>query len=207
LRLEFFLFGGDVMQGALKNPYVSEADYLAEEMLRQDKNEYVSGQVFAITGASKPHNKIALNVAIALNSAASSQCRVSMSDIKFKADQLYYYPDVMVACKADSNDYSETQPCLIVEVLSPSTESVDRGEKLHNYQKVPELEAYLLVSQKERRVDVYKRSGSVWQFESVTSGEIELSCPRMTLSLEEIYKNVILDAEIKRASSSFKTPE
>ena len=183
------------MSSALKNPQISEAEYLSAELTRQDKHEFVSGQVFAMSGASIRHNQISLNIAIALRLKASNRCRVSISDVKFKANQLYYYPDVMVSCAPKSDEYCESQPCLIVEVLSESTESIDRGEKLHNYQKVPELEAYLLVSQKERWVDVFKRSGAFWRFESVTDGgEIELSCPEMTLSLEAIYQGVDVGA-------------
>ena len=179
------------MSSALKNPQVSEAEYLSAELTGQDKHEFVSGQVFAMSGASIRHNQISLNIAIALRLKASNSCRVSISDVKFKAHQLYYYPDVMVSCAPKSEEYCESQPCLIVEVLSESTESIDRGEKLHNYQKAPELESYLLVSQKERRVDVFKRIGAFWRFESVTDGgEIELSCPEMTLSLESIYQGV-----------------
>jgi Uma2 family endonuclease len=81
-----------------------------------------------------------------------------------------------------------------VEVLSDATESVDRGEKLHHYQKVPELEAYLLVSQKERRVDVFKRAGAFWRFESLTDDSvIEIVCLAMQLSLAAIYQGVLLD--------------
>lgn len=179
------------MSSALKNPHVSEADYLSAEQTSRDKHEYVSGQVFAMSGASIRHNQIAVNVLFALRSSASNQCRVSIADVKFKANQLYYYPDVMVSCAPKSDEYCESQPCLIVEVLSESTESVDRGEKLHNYQKAPELDAYLLVSQKERRVDVFKRSGAFWRFESVTEGgEIALSCPELTLTLDAIYQGV-----------------
>lgn len=183
------------MTSALKSPYISEADYLSAELAGQEKHEYVSGRVFAMSGASIRHNQIAVNVLFAMRSKASSQCRTSISDIKFKASQLYYYPDVMVSCAPKSDEYCESQPCLIVEVLSESTESVDRGEKLHNYQKVPELEAYLLVSQKERRVDVFRRSGAFWRFESVTEGgEIELSCPQMVLTLDSVYHGVELGA-------------
>jgi len=179
------------MSSALKIPQVSEADYLSAELTSQDKHEYVSGQVFAMSGASIRHNQISLNVAIALRLKASNQCRVSIADVKFKANQLYYYPDVMVSCAPQSHEYCESQPCLVVEILSESTESIDRGEKLHNYQKAPELEAYLLVSQKERRVDVFKRSGAFWRFESVTDGgEIDLSCPEMVLTLDSIYQGV-----------------
>ena len=184
------------MSSALKNARFSEAEYLNAELTRQDKHEYVSGQVFARSGASIRHNQISLNVAIALRTNTSNHCRVSISNVKFKAHQLYYYPDVMVSCTPKSDEYCESKPRLIVEVLSDSTESVDRGEKLHNYQKTPELEAYLLVSQKERRVDVFKRSGAFWRFESVTEGgQIELSCPEMTLTLAAFYQGVELDMD------------
>ena len=183
------------MSSALKDPQVSEADYLRAELTSQDKHEYVSGQVFAMSGASIRHNQIAVNVLFALRSKAPSPCRVTIGDVKFKANLLYYYPDVMVSCAPQSHEYCESQPCLVVEVLSESTESIDRGEKLHNYQKAPELEAYLLVSQKERRVDVFKRSDEFWRFESVTDGgEIDLSCPEMVLTLDAVYQGVELSA-------------
>ncbi len=183
------------MSGALKKPNISEADYLAAELTSQEKHEYVSGQVFAMSGASIRHNQIAVNVLVALRAHASSECRVSISDIKFKASQLYYYPDVMVSCTPNSDAYCETQPCLIVEVLSDSTEGIDRGEKLHHYQKVAELETYLLISQKERRVDVYKRTGAFWRFESLTeSAAIDLTCPKMELHMDAIYQNVVFDS-------------
>ena len=191
------------MSSALKLTSISEADYLAAELTSKDKHEYASGQVFAMSGASIRHNEIALNIATALRIHASKQCRVSMSEVKFKAQQLYYYPDVMVSCEPKSDAYCKSKPCLIVEVLSESTESMDRGEKLHNYQKVPELEAYLLVSQKERRVDVYRRSGAVWLFESITdNGEIKLSCHDMTLTLDAIYSDVEVDTELLRNAGS-----
>jgi Uma2 family endonuclease len=179
------------MTSALKNPDTSEADYLAAELLSQEKSEYAGGQVFAMAGTSIRRNRIALNTAVALNAKASNDCRVSISDVKFKAKQLYYYPDVMVACASNTDSHCETQPCLIVEVLSDSTEAIDRGKKMHNYQRVPELETYLLVSQSERRIDVYTRAGAFWRFESlVDDAEIALSCPEMRLSLAAIYARV-----------------
>ena len=185
------------MTRALKNPYTSEADYLAAELLNPEKSEYAGGHVFAMAGTSIRHNRIALNVAIALNSKASAECRVSIADVKFKANQLYYYPDVMVACGNNTDSHCETQPCLIVEVLSDTTEAIDRGEKMHNYQRVPELETYILISQSERRVDVYSRAGAFWRFESlVDDSEITLSCPEMRLSLEAIYERIVFDSPV-----------
>jgi Uma2 family endonuclease len=181
------------MQRMMNETYVSEADYLAGELTSQVKHEYVSGRVFAMAGTSIRHNQIALNVAIALR-ANAGQCRVTIADVKFKANQLYYYPDVMVSCTPPSDEYSESAPCLVVEVLSESTESIDRGEKLHAYQKNPELQTYLLITQKERRVDVYTRSGSFWRFESLTdASDISLTCPPMKLTLDTIYRDVEVD--------------
>jgi len=194
------------MSGSIKKPDVSESEYLKAELSGREKHEYISGQVFAMSGATIRHNQIAINILIALRSKASSRFRVSIADVKFKAHQLYYYPDVMVSCAPQSDAYCESQPCLVVEVLSESTESIDRGEKLHNYKKTPELEAYMLVSQTERRVDIFKRSGAFWRFESVTDsalsgGQIALSCPEMTLSLDAIYQGVAVgDDELTRQS-------
>lgn len=96
-----------------------------------------------------------------------------------------------------SDEHCESQPCLVIEILSESTKSVGCGEKLHDYPKVPVLGAYLLVSQKERRVDVYQRSGGMWLFESANdNGEILLACPRMKLTLVTIYENAEVDAKI-----------
>jgi len=183
------------MPSVLKNPHIGEAEYLSAKLSGRDKHEYVSGQAFTMFGASIRHNQIAVDILFALREKASSHCRVSISAVKFKADKLYYYPEVMVSCAAKSDEYCELQPCFVVEVLSESTEGIDRGEKLHNYQKAPELEAYLLVSQEERRVDVFQRSGACWRFESVTDGgQIELSCPEMTLTLDSIYHRVEVDS-------------
>jgi Uma2 family endonuclease len=184
------------MPSAFKHSIVSEIDYLAAEQNSPNKHEFVSGSVFAMTGASIRHNQIALNLAVALRAHSPSACRVSISDVKFKAHQLYYYPDVMVVCEPKSDDYCESQPCLVIEVLSESTERIDRGEKLHNYQKVPQLDTYLLVSQQERRVDVYRRSGEFWRFESaIGDRHIELNSPKMALSLDAIYQGVEFDVD------------
>jgi Uma2 family endonuclease len=109
----------------------------------------------------------------------------------------------MVACAAQTDAHCETQPCLVVEVLSDATESVDRGEKLHHYQKVPELEACLLVSQKERRVDVFKRAGVFWRFESLTDdAAIEIACLAMQLSLDAICQAVLFDVNQRIRAST-----
>jgi Uma2 family endonuclease len=162
------------MPSALKSPYLSEADYLSAETSAIGKSEYASGQVFALAGTSIRHNQISGHIFAALHANATKHCRVFIADVKFKAHQLYYYPDVMV------------------EVLSDSTAAIDLGEKMHHYQRVAELQNYVLVSQSERRVDVYTRAGAFWRFENIVDeGDIELSCPAMKLSLDAIYADQI----------------
>jgi Uma2 family endonuclease len=180
------------MPSALKSPYLSEADYLSAETSAIGKSEYASGQVFALAGTSIRHNQISGHIFAALHANATKHCRVFIADVKFKAHQLYYYPDVMVACVPNTDRYRETQPCLIIEVLSDSTAAIDLGEKMHHYQRVAELQNYVLVSQSERRVDVYTRAGAFWRFENIVDeGDIELSCPAMKLSLDAIYADQI----------------
>ena len=175
---------------------ISEAEYLALEERSEERHEFFDGQVFAMAGASQRHNQIAGNIYIALRSIRTANCRVLIADVKFKRNSRTLYPDVMVSCTPATDSHIETQPCLVIEVLSATTEAFDRGEKLHTYLATPELEAYLMVSQSERRVDVYRRAGSFWHFASVTEGRIDLPCPLGTLSLDEIYGDIdLVDAK------------
>nr|MBA3793598.1 Uma2 family endonuclease [Rubrobacter sp.] len=98
------------------------------------RHEYVAGEVYAMTGASRRHNRIAGNVYRRLaDAAAGGPCRVYMETVKLRKD-IFYYPEVMVACGSEpENPYYEDAPCLVVEVVSPSTESTDRREKLAAY--------------------------------------------------------------------------
>ena len=184
---------------------MSILEYLAFEEKSTIKHEFAVGQVFAMAGASERHNRIAMNVAGHLHQATrSSECATFMSDMRVKIDQVIYYPDVLVACEASDRDpYLKTAPCLIVEVLSHSTERIDRGEKLYNYRQIAELKAYVLISQNEVRVDVYRQSGAQWLFESYAtlSDTIHLDCPKTALSLAEIYERIAFpNTEIQVAS-------
>ena len=176
------------------NPQMSIQEYLAFEEKSTVKHEFAAGHVFAMAGASERHNRIAMNVAGHLHQATRhSECTTFISDMRVKIDQVIYYPDVMVACDASDRDpYLKTAPCLIIEVLSPGTERIDRGEKLYNCRQIAELESYVLISQNEVRVDVYRRSGLQWLFESyaMLSDAIHLDCPKTALSLAEIYERI-----------------
>lgn len=162
------------------------------------KHEYVGGQIFALAGASERHNRIASNILAHLWLAArNGLCRVYGSDMRLRlGDSAVYYPDVQVVCDATDADQSfVTHPCLILEVLSPSTQSIDLREKWLAYRDIPTLQAYLIVWRDQRRVMVHYRAeeDGEW-YDTVLGGEasVGLPCPRMALSLGEIYEAVDL---------------
>jgi Uma2 family endonuclease len=172
---------------------MSVEEYLAFERSSPVRHEYASGLVFAMAGSSAAHNRLALNLASALVSATrGGPCETYMSDVKLQvAEELFYYPDVFVTCDPrDADPYYKRGATVIVEVLSPSTEAIDRGEKWHNYQHVPSLAAYVLVSQDSRRVEVYRRDGARWIYEELQrdADVLRLSQPAVAVPLSAIYE-------------------
>lgn len=179
------------MPTALRKPWISPEDYLAAERTATVRHEYVDGEVFAMGGGSLRHNEITLNIVVALRAAARDRgCRTYSADVKVRVDaaNAYYYPDVVVTCApADGHKYVVNAPTLIVEVLSDSTEAVDRREKRANYQTIPSLQEFVLVSQNERLVEIYRRDGNCWIAESTTEGAVALNALGVTLALDEVY--------------------
>lgn len=178
-----------------RHPALSVEDYLELEKTASVKHEYIDGRIYALAGASKHHNRIALNIANRLlNASRGGRCRVYASDVKVRAaDNRFYYPDVMVACGPESDDpHVEDAPCLIVEVISPSTESTDRREKLAAYKAMDSLRAYLIVHQDTRHVERFWRDeeGTWWDADPVGKGRAPVPCPEVTLTLDEIYEGV-----------------
>jgi Uma2 family endonuclease len=172
---------------------LSEDDYLALEAQSPVKHELVGGQAYAMTGATVAHNRIALALASRLLAASGDACQVIISDVKLRADSLptYYYPDVMVVCDpTDADPLAKTRPCLLAEVLSPTTEAVDRREKLAAYQRLPSLQEYLLLSQEAPRIELYRRRGlREWVLEALEAGDIlRLECIRLEVGIGELYR-------------------
>lgn len=175
-------------------------EYLDFEESASTRHEYVGGELYAQAGASRRHNLIAMNVAGLLWSASrGTSCQVFQSDMRVRVgDQAVYYPDVMVVCDAgDTGEGYATSPCLIVEVLSPSTASTDRREKLLEYRRLPSLKAYLIVFQDEARAIRHWRDdeGAWWHAEVAGEGRIPLPCPELTLTLSDIYQGVTTTTE------------
>ena len=114
------------------------------------RHEYLDGLVFAVAGESKDHNRIVKNIVIALDGKATAKgCELFFHNVRLKLQNhnRYYYPDVIVSCQPEPDPYHLTQPCFIVEVLSPSTAERDEREKLEAYLKLPTLKTYVLVAQ------------------------------------------------------------
>jgi Uma2 family endonuclease len=176
-------------------PLLTIEEYLRAEEDSPIRHEYLGGHIFAMAGASQEHNLIAGNLLALLRPhLRGSSCRVFMSDMKVQIqDNIFYYPDVLVTCNPEDNQrYFKTQPNLIIEVLSQSTESLDRREKLMHYQKLESLKEYVLVSQDKVQVQVYRQeTPGNWTVQILdTDSELSLESLGLTLTMAQIYEDV-----------------
>jgi Uma2 family endonuclease len=177
--------------------YISPEDYLAGEEVSLIKHEYRRGHVYAMVGAKKPHVIIASNLGRLLgNHLEDSPCIVLQSDTKVRLEEadFYYYPDVVVTC--DERDLRTTDefvhfPKLVIEVLSKSTATFDRGDKFADYQTSPVLQEYVLVNQTEQKVECFRKTAEGWlgqtygASDNVHFASIELKC-----AIASIYHKV-----------------
>lgn len=182
-------------------PRLSFEDWLAMERVAADqRSEYVCGEVFGMAGGTEEHNLIVLNVGAELrNQLKKKPCRVYPSDMKVRivSDDVATYPDVMVIC-GERRYYDDrrdvvTNPTLIVEVLSDSSEAYDRGDKFRHYRNLPSLQAYLLLSQYRIQAELFLRQpDGTWSLSSYQdlSESIPLRVVDAELSLAEVYDKV-----------------
>jgi Uma2 family endonuclease len=188
-------------------PVFSVAEYLEAETKSELRHEYLGGQIFAMAGGSKAHNMITLNIASRLRfQLRGGACDVFMPDMKVKLSAgnqnktIFYYPDVVVTCSDEDRDnYFVNYPCVIFEVLSPSTEvSVGvarrrhRREKLVNYQTIGSLQEYILVSPDEIKVEVYRQDlPGNWTKEILGSEDkLVLNSVNLSLTMTDIYEDI-----------------
>ncbi|HET7478239.1 MAG TPA: Uma2 family endonuclease [Rubrobacteraceae bacterium] len=172
-------------------------EYLKMEETATVKHEYVAGTIHAHAGASSRHNLIAGNIFAGLwNAARGGSCRVYGSDMRLRAaEDTFYYPDVMVVCgdnEAGDGALYQDAPCLVVEVTSPSTEQIDRREKVAAYRKIPTLKAYLVVAQDRRWIERHwlADDGEWRQGGMADEGSIPVPCPETRLSLDDVYEGL-----------------
>ncbi len=185
--------------------FLSPEQYLEREIKSPIKHEYIDGDVLAMAGTTDTHNTVAGNLfALIRSHLRGTDCRLYFADVKAYLEQrnCFYYPDLMVTCdsKDRENPSYKCFPKLIVEVLSPSTEAFDRGDKFNDYQTISSLEEYVLVNTKHQRVEVFRKTeegGWLFQTYTPTAATFSLQSLNLTLSLDEVYENVTLEIDSK----------
>ena len=172
--------------------WISQEEYLAGELISQVKHEYVDGDVYAMTGASLNHNRIIGNLFAGLRThLANMPCEVFTSDVKVKAQNNFFYPDLLVDCELKHGDaYFTESPLIVVEVLSKSTRKLDQTLKRLSYQSLPSLREYVLIEQEFVDVEVCRRDNH-WQSEHYYLGDqVYLAAVDLYLPVEAIYARV-----------------
>jgi len=170
-------------------------DYLELEAVSRVRHEFYAGEIYAMAGGTPEHAAVAAAITAMLHGQLrGSPCRVYSSDLRVRilATGLATYPDVTVVCgpsERDPESHSHvTNPRVVVEILSPSTEEYDRGEKLEHYRQTQSLDTIVLVEHGERRVDVWSRRASEWEVAVYRAGEtLRLDSIRCALSVDEVY--------------------
>ena len=170
-------------------------EYLAFEESATIRHELIGGIVFAMSGGTDAHNLITGNLFLAIAAPLKGRCQTFQAQMKLRvahlSDSDSYYPDIMVSCSAtDRETLFRREPVLLIEVLSPSTARLDRGEKCLNYLQIPSLLEYVLVSQDVPLVEVMRRSNA-WATEDLYRADtLELASVGLKLPLSEIYSGI-----------------
>ena len=187
------------MASVAAEKYITPEEYLALERRAEYKSEYIYGEIFAMSGASNAHNIITVEITTELNIQLRQRgCFVYSGDMRVRTSPIgsYFYPDVVVCGKPRFEDNvfdTLLNPILIVEVLSPSTEAYDRGEKFAHYQELTSLQEYILVSQDRIRVEHHHLTETQWVGKTFETPEdvLKLNSIECELPLQDIYTRVI----------------
>lgn len=174
--------------------FIAVDDYLAAEKDGDIRHEYIDGDVYAMTGGSRRHSAIVFNIGGLLYRGLKFPCQGYVSDmkvhIKTPHSEKFYYPDVSVDCEEETaDDYYIERPVLIMEVLSPSTERMEKYEKRFGYQQIESLQEYVLVYQDRREIWIWRRTDQ-WEKEVYNEGEIALRSIGVTIAIDDVYRNV-----------------
>jgi Uma2 family endonuclease len=195
------------MVAAPDSSYISPEDYLQGEETSPSKHEYRQGEVYATAGASNTHVLITVNlVAMLRNKLRGSGCQAYISDTKAHIESIntYYYPDIMVSCDQRDKAFENflCYPCLIVEVLSPSTEGFDRGDKFADYRQMESLQEYVLVSQTRMNVECFRRNPEgQWVLYPYGQGDkIHLASVDFECAIADVYEDITFDEKVLQSS-------
>jgi Uma2 family endonuclease len=179
--------------------YSTVEEYLQFEEDSTDRHEYIAGYIYAMSMPVLRHEMIVANVCASFhNQLRGTPCRAFGSNMKLRIqvdqDDFFYIPDVQIACGSFNADLDArwlTDPCVIVEVLSPATQTVDRREKMQNYRHISSLEEYILIAQRPMQVTVFRRSDN-WRAQVLTAPEdvYESRAVEVNITLANIYEGV-----------------
>ena len=176
-------------------------EYLAALAMSEVKLEYCDGEIYAMAGGTPAHAELIASVIGLLHSAFHGRCKVHASDLKVRieATGLSTFPDATVVygdrILAAIDSMAITNPTLLVEVTSKSTEDYDRGEKLNHYKQCPSLKSVLIVSHRRVQVTAFERVGGVWQQREHRAGErVTLDDPALAFAVDELYAGIALEA-------------
>jgi Uma2 family endonuclease len=183
-----------------KFPKLTPEEYFVWEEKQLLRHEYLNGEVYAMSGRTQNHGRIASNIIFIVKGhlrgggcqVGNSDCRVNILETKD-----YVYPDVSVTC--EDSDRTATQaiqyPCLIVEVLSPSTANYDRGDKFRLYRRNPSLQDYVLVDAEKIAIDLYRKNDrGNWEIFNYQSGDnIELRSINLSFPIESVYEDIVFE--------------
>ncbi len=183
-----------------KRLHYDYSDYLRSLEMSDLKLEYCDGVIYAMAGGTPAHAQLGAATIVALHRVLPKECRVSTSDMKVRVESsgLSTFPDVSVVCgiptvsPIDAN--AVTNPTVLVEVTSRSTEDYDRGDKLSHYKQIPALQVVLFISHRTRTITCVARTASGWTEREYRSGEnVVLGLPAMTFGVDEVYDGIALD--------------
>ena len=187
---------------AQTKPRLTVAEYLAFEAESEIKHEYIDGEIYAMTGGTDNHSRIAANVIGAFYMLMNNpDCYVYTSDMRVKAAaSRYVYPDLSVVCgqarHEDDGKTSLLNPILVVEVTSPTSMIYDHGLKREMYQQVASIEAYLIIDQRSIRAELHTRVGSDWRLQTFTGREDIIPLPMLDcdLPIAQVYRGIVFSA-------------
>jgi Uma2 family endonuclease len=174
--------------------------YLNWESTQEERHEYWDGEVVAMTGGTRNHNRVSGNCFKLLDDAlADRPCEVYIVDIKVQVEpgRKFFYPDVVVTCDEREDDPQLIKfPCLIIEVLSPSTEAIDRGIKFAHYRKFTALQEYVLVQVDQPAVEVFRRNeqGKWVLSEYAWNDRLQLESLNVEIAIADLYRQVEFEA-------------
>ncbi|WP_347278853.1 Uma2 family endonuclease [Plasticicumulans sp.] len=175
---------------------MSLAAFLDWEATQPERHEYVRGEVFAMTGASLNHNRVALNLHGLLRAhLRGSPCEVFASDVQVRVDaaDAVFYPDLVITCSADDRQQQRTlrEPVLIVEVLSPSTAGYDLGAKFAHYRRLASLQEYVTIDPDAPLVQVFRRSPDGWTLHAAEAGDtVGFASIDLCVPIAAVYEDV-----------------